>query len=106
MDWLPSTASFTLWEAARSSLDDYLASGEVYDPSTNVWTAIASMSTERADFGLAALDNKLYAVGGPLLASGEVYDPSANTWTAIASMSTARYGVGLAALDNMLYAVG
>ena len=63
---------------------------EVYDPSTDAWTAGKGMSTNRWDFGLASLNNKLYVVGGSTrqhgafssLASMEVYDPSTDTWTA------------------------
>jgi N-acetylneuraminic acid mutarotase len=91
-----------------------LASMEVYDPSTDTWTAgKANMGTSRDSFGLASLNNKLYAVGGfygrrpfgPLASMG-VYDPSTDTWAAGENMITARWGFGLASLNNKLYAVG
>eukprot|EP00966_Prymnesium_polylepis_P083811 1940902-Prymnesium_polylepis.1 len=40
------------------------ASMEVFDPSTNNWTAGPSMSASRAGLGVGVLGGKLYAVGG------------------------------------------
>lgn len=58
------------------------ASGEVYDVSSNgliSGSSIAPMSEARAQLGLAALNGKLYAVGGVTtstpLKTGEVYTP-------------------------------
>ncbi len=83
---------------------------EEYDPAANAWTAKASMPTSRYHLGMAALDGKLYAVGGTSggyrLATVEQYDPASNTWTAKAPMPTARLGLAVAALDGKLYAVG
>ena len=68
------------------------------------------MSTERLGHSLAALNGKLYAVGGAgnagVLKSAEAYDPGSNTWSPIANMSTERGYLGLAALNGKLYAVG
>ena len=68
------------------------------------------MSYARETFGLAAIDDKIYAVGGygffSQLKSAEVYDPSENTWTDISSMTTERASFGLASLNGKLYAVG
>jgi len=88
-----------------------MASGEVYDPNTQIWSPITSMSTPRRHQGLAALGGKLYAVGGEessilILASGEVYDPNTRIWSPITSMLTQRSGAGLTALGGKLYAVG
>eukprot|EP01048_Picozoa_sp_COSAG05_P010397 COSAG05_NODE_911_length_6636_cov_56.263577_5_plen_492_part_00 len=86
-----------------------LTTAERYDPDLNSWTPIASMGTARDYFGLTALNNNLYAVGGYngyLLTTAERYDPDTNSWTPIASMGTARYALGLTTLNNNLYAVG
>lgn len=37
---------------------------EAYDTRTDRWHMVASMSTRRARVGVAAIGNKLYAVGG------------------------------------------
>ncbi|OLB23182.1 MAG: hypothetical protein AUH15_04120 [Acidobacteriales bacterium 13_2_20CM_55_8] len=60
---------------------------EVYDPSSDSWGAAANMSTTRSYFAAAALQGKIYAIGGmgtanSLLNTVEVYDASSNSWTA------------------------
>ncbi|XP_049986000.1 kelch-like protein 17 isoform X3 [Alexandromys fortis] len=74
---------------------------EAYDTRTDRWHVVASMSTRRARVGVAAIGNRLYAVGG-----AERYDPLTGTWTSIAAMSTRRRYVRVATLDGNLYAVG
>jgi len=37
---------------------------QVYDPKTNIWIAATPMPTLRMDFGVAVIDDILYAVGG------------------------------------------
>ncbi len=36
----------------------------MYDPAEDSWTAIASMMVPRCEFGLCAVDGRLYAFGG------------------------------------------
>ena len=72
---------------------------------------VAPMRTARACPGMAALDGKLYAVGGESwnhlpLRSAERYDPAANVWEKIAPMATARRSHCVAVLDGKLYAAG
>ena len=71
---------------------------ESYDPTKGEWKPVASMLTERAFFGMAALDGKIYAAGGtmpgrPVYDTAEVYDPAApeKGWTEIARMRCAAH---------------
>ena len=53
------------------------------------------MAAARQAVGVAALDGKLYAVGGRgaghnLLSSAERYDPAENAWEAVAPLAAAR----------------
>lgn len=41
-----------------------LSSAEVYDPKSNSWTLIESMSTRRSSVGVGVVHSELYAVGG------------------------------------------
>ncbi|XP_064367347.1 kelch-like protein 5 isoform X2 [Dromaius novaehollandiae] len=58
---------------------------ERYDPKTDMWTAVASMSISRDAVGVCLLGDKLYAVGGydgqTYLNTVESYDPQTNEWT-------------------------
>ena len=72
---------------------------------------IANMNTKRSSVGLAAINGRLYAVGGlddneTRLSSAEYYDPERNVWSPVASMSVPRYGAGLGVLNGVLYCVG
>ncbi|XP_063664792.1 kelch-like protein 5 isoform X3 [Pan troglodytes] len=62
---------------------------ERYDPKTDMWTAVASMSISRDAVGVCLLGDKLYAVGGydgqAYLNTVEAYDPQTNEWTQVFS---------------------
>ncbi|XP_013782627.1 kelch-like protein diablo isoform X2 [Limulus polyphemus] len=90
---------------------DAIASVEKYDPQTNEWRMVASMSKRRCGVGVAVLNDLLYAVGGhdgqSYLNSIERYDPQTNQWSSdVAPTSSCRTSVGVAVLDGHLYAVG
>ncbi len=55
---------------------------ERYDPVTNTWETLASMSVARRGVACSVLNGKLYVIGGKDLASVEVYDPSTASWSA------------------------
>ncbi|WP_437573860.1 kelch repeat-containing protein [Sorangium sp. So ce887] len=74
-----------------------LASTELYDPTTNVWTAGAPFANARAFHTATLLANgKVLIAGGTtgnsaLDATTEIYTPSTNKWKASGSMSVSRY---------------
>jgi N-acetylneuraminic acid mutarotase len=67
---------------------------EAYDPVTNTWATLASLSEARADHASAAFNRKLYVFGG-FTSSGdcldlvEVYSPASNIWARAAGMPSA-----------------
>ena len=95
-----------------------LSTVELYDVQNASWKRLAGMAGSRIMHGLAALDGKLYAVGGfahleqlnvddlEPLDTAEVYDPHTDGWQPMAKMSTARAGFGLAAVGGKMYAIG
>ena len=84
----------------------YLASAEVYNPTTNTWTATASLATARANFQMVLLPNgNVLAVGGFSfgsgdLASAELYNPTTGTWTTTGSLATRRREFSMVLLPN------
>jgi hypothetical protein len=79
----------------------YLSSAEIYDPATERWTAVASMSTTRSSNTMSLLpDGRALIVGGKfrserpdMLDTTEIYDPVANTWTPGATMASSGRGL-------------
>jgi hypothetical protein len=73
-----------------------LASAELYDPSTETFTATGSLSTSRYDDSATALSNGEVLIAGGIssgntfLASAELYSPSTGTFTATGNMNNAR----------------
>lgn len=64
----------------------YFASAELYDPTTNDWSAVSSLSTARSEHTSELLSNgKVLVTGGRLsntfYARSELYDPTANSWS-------------------------
>jgi hypothetical protein len=63
-----------------------LATAELFNPATGMWTPTGSMSTGRENFVLTALPNgQALAAGGngyPGLTSAELYNPASGTWSA------------------------
>ncbi|NWI94391.1 KLH17 protein, partial [Dyaphorophyia castanea] len=57
-------ASTVLFAVGGGSLFAIHGDCEAYDTRTDRWHMVASMSTRRARVGVAAIGNKLYAVGG------------------------------------------
>lgn len=74
------------------------------------WTAEASMPSARSDLGAAAVDGKIYAIGGRngdmVFATNQQYNPATNTWTYKAPMPTPRYDFATAVYDGKIYCMG
>ena len=76
---------------------------------TIIWSRKSSMAIPRTEFGVATVNDKIYAIGGYsglVLRSVEEYDPTLDTWTARANMPTARRLLIVAAVNNKIYAIG
>src|SRR5262249_7613215 len=78
-----------------------VASAELYDPASEVWTSTGSMLQGRERFAAILLRNgQVLAAGGDyydgvnfgFLSECELYDAGAGTWSVTASMNTPRLG--------------
>jgi N-acetylneuraminic acid mutarotase len=88
---------------------------EEYDPSTDRWTARASMPIGLHHVGIGAIGGRLYVIGGysqsglsvwKPVATAYAYDPAKDTWVELAPMPTARGALSLTEHDGQLYAIG
>ena len=69
----------------------------VYDPQSDAWTQLASMSIARRLHASAVVGGKLYVFGGigaeddeENLSTAEVYDPASDSWAQGSSLTSAR----------------
>jgi hypothetical protein len=82
-----------------------------YSPATDSWRELAHMKSPRGSVGVAALNGKIYAVGGRGLDlmtvdTNEVYDPVANQWTELAALPRARDHLAVVAAGGKIHAIG
>ena len=85
-------------------------SAEIYDPSTNSWSATPDMPSEGAyidkDTAVLLPNGQVLIAGGAsadqedVSSTADLYDPLANTWTTTARMSVARFFFTLTLLQN------
>jgi hypothetical protein len=68
--------------------------GEKYNPTTNEWTQIPDMCKRRTRFGIAVIDDKIFAIGGlsefKAICDVEYYDRESNTWFKARDMNGVR----------------
>lgn len=90
--------------------DDIFDTVAKFDIFRREWSETAPMQIGRILPGVAALNGRIYVIGGErgaqILANGEVYDPQNDCWSPIAPMIVPRCEFGLCAMDNSLLAVG
>ncbi len=94
-----------------------LATVEEYDPATNAWRARRSMLLARNHVAVAAVGDKVYAIGGRVGAAFitgasnnvdlvEMYDPATDLWVPREKMPTARSAIGAAVYNGKIIVPG
>lgn len=94
--------------------DVALHSVSEYDPLADAWTPKADMPTARSNATAAAINGKVYVVGGYAPPNGqvfflalEVYDPSSDTWdTSKAPMLYPCWSGAVGVINGILYVAG
>ena len=82
------------------------------------WSTAAPMPTKRTEVASAAVDGKIYVVGGfekpsfgnmmnfAITPSVEMYDPVTDRWTSKAPVPVGLHHVGIGVVDRRLYVIG
>lgn len=88
------------------------------EPRLGTWTQGAPAPTKRTEIAAAALDGKIYAIGGfskpsfsnildfAISRDVEVYDPATDNWSVTTPLPEGRHHAGIATLDGFLYIIG
>ncbi|MCB9217722.1 MAG: hypothetical protein H6616_17790, partial [Ignavibacteria bacterium] len=76
--------------AAAGNYNTAVATNQEYDPATNTWANKAAMPTARMLARAAAVNNKIYVMGGWTgaadVSTNDEYDPATNTWAGKTAM--------------------
>src|SRR5207302_8323884 len=98
--------------------NSWLASAEIYDPTSESWSTVGSLATARDGHTATLLGNgEVLAAGGQvgytstqrtLTATAEIYNPATSGWSAAGSLPSARFvaTASLLSTGNLLVAGG
>ncbi len=80
-------------------------------PVENSWTTKAPMPTTRDWLGVAAVNGKIYAIGGASpsgapVSTNEAYNPATDTWVSKKSLPSTLAEFGIAVYQNEIYVIG
>jgi hypothetical protein len=89
----------------------WTASDAVYEfvPTREAWEARATMPTPRGGLAVAALGDRIHALGGSgerVTNAHEVYEPATNRWRSANAMPTARDHLAAVAFQGRVWALG
>jgi N-acetylneuraminic acid mutarotase len=82
---------------------------QCYNPATDTWEELASMSIPRVGCGVCSFNGYLYVIGGftnEISKTVEYYDPVNDKWHKCKDMNEKRHRPGVAVLNNRLYVCG
>lgn len=90
-----------------------VASLEVFNPQTGLWSVKAPMPRAAGGIAATTLNGRLYVFGGEqwtptkeVFANGWVYDPVADAWGALPGLKTPRHGAAAAAIEGRIFVFG
>jgi len=96
----------------RDSGEHNLTSCDLYDVARNDWSVCSDMHVGRSDFGLAAVDDRLFAIGGVNLLSGlttqttEISGPGGRGWMDGHWLPAPRKGMSIAVVGHTVWVIG
>jgi hypothetical protein len=98
------------WGAFSDLVSFTMAETDVALPIENTWQVITPMPTARFNLGVAAVDGKIYAVGGETSSgatgANEMYNPETDMWTTKQPMPYPITGFSVTVCQNKIYCIG
>lgn len=96
-----------------SAVNVNVASLEVFDPATGLWSVKSPMPQAAGALAAVAINGKLYVFGGEqwvptqeVFGEGWVYDPATDEWKTIPSLNVPRHGLAAVAAAGRIFAIG
>lgn len=78
-----------------------------FNPKTNQWKKLADIPNPTINLALAAVNGKIYAIGGDnFLNTNREYDPQNNSWKILEPMPTARQHIDCGIFDDNIFIMG
>lgn len=78
-----------------------------FNPKTNQWIKLADVPNPATNLALAAVNGKIYAIGGDLFKNtNREYDPKTNSWKLLNPMPTGRQHINCGVYENEIYITG
>ncbi|NPD46628.1 MULTISPECIES: kelch repeat-containing protein [unclassified Lentimicrobium] len=78
-----------------------------FNPQKNQWTKLADIPAPATNFALAAVNGKIYAIGGDQFQdANREYNPKTNSWKLLNPMPTARQHINCGVYENKIYISG
>jgi large repetitive protein len=96
----------------RSRSQQNVSSCDLYDPKNDSWAACTNMNLARSGFGLACVDQHLFAIGGVNIMTGlttqttEISGSGANGWMDGHWLPAPRTGMSVAVLGHTVWVIG
>ena len=78
-----------------------------FKPNTNQWTKLADIPNPATNLALAAVNGKIYAIGGDLFQdANREYDPETDSWLLLEPMPTPRQHINCGVFNNKIFIAG
>jgi N-acetylneuraminic acid mutarotase len=113
-DFSIETVGGQIYAIGGENRSGFLSSAEAYDPKTDTWKTIQSMSVPRSNTQTIVLGGKIYVFGGytsgpnaPVCTgSAERYDPKTDTWKTLKPMEQGKAYHRVTICNGRIYVIG
>lgn len=93
-------------KASNEDGSDEASKSIVITPSSPCWTRLADLPEARSHHVAAAVNDRIYVMGGNGMSDVEEYDPSTDTWTKKTDIPTPRQAASGCVINGKIYVIG